>query len=319
MSVLRSRARDQNDTEVDPADLSVMAAAAKDTASDTACRAVHRLSRLCHWDDLPDWQRDNHYIHTGYVRETGSARDTLASLFYIHNESVNIWTHLFPSILVLVCSFVALDWLRPHYPTTSLADHLVLAVFALGCVACLGMSGTYHCMKSHSPRVAVFGNKLDYLGIVLLIACSMISLIYYGMAGFPRLRACCWGLTSVLGALCACVCLMSQFRAPDWRPYRAAMFVAYGLSGLVPLVLRTCLDGFAATSHRIQLPWLLLEALAYIGGALIYALRLPERLMPGRFDIWGHSHQIFHVCVLLGAFCHARAVLGAYHVYHSGF
>lgn len=274
------------------------------------------LSRLCHWDELAEWQRDNHYIHNGYVRETNSYKKTAHSLFYIHNETVNIYTHLLPSILLLIACFVAMDRLRPQYPTTDIYDHIVLAVFAFGCVTCLGMSGTYHCLKSHSHKVAVFGNKLDYLGIVILIHCSMVSLIYYGMADFPLHRLFCWTLTTILGTICACVSLISKFRTSDWRPYRAAMFVAYGLSGAVPFILGTYLQGYNATRTKIQMDWVLLEGAAYIGGAVIYAMRVPERLKPGAFDIWGHSHQIFHVFVLVGAFCHSQAILGAYERFH---
>ena len=30
-------------------------------------------------------------------------------------------------------------------------------------------------------------------------------------------------------------------------------------------------------------------------GAIIYANRVPERWFPGKFDLWLHSHQLFHV------------------------
>ena len=28
---------------------------------------------------------------------------------------------------------------------------------------------------------------------------------------------------------------------------------------------------------------------------LIYSTQIPESIFPGRFDVWFHSHQIFHV------------------------
>lgn len=31
---------------------------------------------------------------------------------------------------------------------------------------------------------------------------------------------------------------------------------------------------------------------------------MPERWYPGRFDYFGASHQIFHVCVVLAALAH---------------
>lgn len=35
-------------------------------------------------------------------------------------------------------------------------------------------------------------------------------------------------------------------------------------------------------------------------GFVIFALKLPEKLAPGKFDHCGQSHQIMHVCVVVG-------------------
>jgi Haemolysin-III related len=45
--------------------------------------------------------------------------------------------------------------------------------------------------------------------------------------------------------------------------------------------------------------------------AAIYAARVPERWYPKRFDIWGSSHQIMHVLVVLGAISQERGLLRA--------
>ena len=42
----------------------------------------------------------------------------------------------------------------------------------------------------------------------------------------------------------------------------------------------------------------------YLSGALIYVGQYPERLWPGRFDIVGHSHQIWHLFVTWAAVVH---------------
>lgn len=41
----------------------------------------------------------------------------------------------------------------------------------------------------------------------------------------------------------------------------------------------------------------------------LFAARLPERLAPGRFDYIGHSHQLFHICAVLGTHFQLEAVL----------
>jgi len=67
----------------------------------------------------------------------------------------------------------------------------------------------------------------------------------------------------------------------------------------------------------IALDWVVLQGALYIIGAVIYAARVPERLKPGRFDIWGSSHQIFHVLVLLAAASHLVGLIKAFDYEHS--
>lgn len=45
------------------------------------------------------------------------------------------------------------------------------------------------------------------------------------------------------------------------------------------------------------------------GGAVIYACRVPERWYPGKFDLAGHSHQLWHAAVVLAAWIHYQAVI----------
>lgn len=48
------------------------------------------------WSQLPEiWRRrDNIHLLRGYRPLNESYTQCLASLFHIHNETVNIWTHL---------------------------------------------------------------------------------------------------------------------------------------------------------------------------------------------------------------------------------
>lgn len=44
-------------------------------------------------------------------------------------------------------------------------------------------------------------------------------------------------------------------------------------------------------------------------GAAVYALRVPERFKPGRFDYLFNSHQLFHIAVVVAAFVHYQSVM----------
>lgn len=79
---------------------------------------------------------------------------------------------------------------------------------------------------------------------------------------------------------------------------RVAAYMILAACSLVPLS--------QVWKERIHDPVFKLTVLRYGGcflvalyGALLYAAGIPERFRPGRFDMFGASHQIFHVCVLL--------------------
>lgn len=145
-------------------------------------------SLLVHWDDLPSWRRDNAFIHSSYRRTTPSYAHSFRSLFYLHNESVNIWSHLSGAIIFAASAAYIYYIAKPRYLTTATSvDVLVFACFFGGAIVCLGMSATYHALVDHSEAVSKWGNKLDYTGIVALIVGSYVPALYYGFFCHPVL------------------------------------------------------------------------------------------------------------------------------------
>lgn len=148
------------------------------------------------WDELSHWQQDNQYIHSGYRPPSFSFYKSFSSLSYLHNETVNIYTHLIGAILALGASGVLYSVLAPRYATATREDVYAFTCYFAGAVLCLGMSATYHTIQNHSHEVAIWGNKLDYLGIVALIWGSFIPVLYYGFMEEPELRKTYWTMVS---------------------------------------------------------------------------------------------------------------------------
>ena len=84
--------------------------------------------------------------------------------------------------------------------------------------------------------------------------------------------------------------------------FAALFFVSHGL----------WLHGFAVQNKRMALDWMLLMAAFNVFGAVAYALRVPERLLPYRFDFCGASHQIFHIMVLFAGVTHYLGLIEAF-------
>ncbi|KAK6213731.1 hemolysin iii family channel protein [Colletotrichum tabaci] len=269
------------------------------------------------WDDLPSWRRDNAYILTGYRRASGSYLGSLRSLAYLHNESVNIWSHLVGAVAFLLAGLVLYTTVAPRYASAAPADVLVFACFFAGAISCLGMSATYHAVCNHSPEVAKWGNKLDYSGIVFLIVGSYVPAMYYGFYCHPSLMRFYLWTINLLGLGCGAVSWIEFFRSPEWRTFRACMFVALGTSGVVPVLHGAALYGRAEMEARMSLSWVVLHGALYIFGAFLYAVRWPERSFPGTFDIWGSSHQIFHFFVVAAAATHLYGMAKAFDYHHT--
>jgi hypothetical protein len=124
--------------------------------------------KLIAWDDLPDWSKDNEYIHTGYRPISNSYWQCLQSCFYRHNETVNIYTHLLATFWMIALPIALYPHARDHYPTAGADDWTVFALFFLGGASCFALSTIYHVLSNHSHAVHDFAHKLDFLGITIV-------------------------------------------------------------------------------------------------------------------------------------------------------
>ena len=266
------------------------------------------------YDQLPPWLQDNAYIKTSYRPPSYSILTSLRSIFTVHNETVNIQTHLFGAFLFSRLSLTSfpIHLPSPPFPPLNLRPSLPpLIPFYVGAITCLTLSGFYHSTSNVSPNVAYWGNQADYIGILALITGSFIPSIYYGFHCHPTLQKLYWTMITTIGIACAIVTINPRFRTPAWRAWRAGMFVAMGLSAIFPVIHGLQIYGLDVMEDRMGLKWLVGQGVTYVLGATIYAMRIPERWAPGRFDVVGASHQIFHIFVLVAAFAHLIGLLQA--------
>jgi len=177
----------------------------------------------------------------------------------------------------------------------SVASALRVCVCVRACV-CVCVCASDRCFSS-------LGYLLRMLKIVFsLIVCTYRRWIYRG-CGSVALRA--HYFSSIETNICTSArCLFRSIKG---------VFVALGLSGVIPTTHYIITDGLWNAVQKASLGYLLLMAFLYILGAVIYAMRIPERLYPGKFDIWVSRVRIapVGVCRLLGIMCIATASVHA--------
>ncbi|KAK8916923.1 hypothetical protein KSP39_PZI023120 [Platanthera zijinensis] len=193
-----------------------------------------------------------------------------------------------------------------HHRHHQLARWPIL-VFMVGSMACLACSATSHLLACHSHRLNLFLWRLDYAGISIMIVSSFFPPVYYAFLCHPIPRLIYLSAVTALGSLTAVAILAPAFSSPHFRPFRTALFLAMGFSGLIPAAHAIVINWDHGAAHIALLLELAMSA-AYGAGAAVYVSRVPERWRPGIFDVAGHSHQIFHVFVLVGALTHYAAV-----------
>ncbi|CAK5261885.1 unnamed protein product [Mycena citricolor] len=283
------------------------------------------------WDELPEWQRDNEYILTGYRRIQNHWPGCIQSVYaYFHNESVNIHTHLAGGILFIYFLATFREVHMQQYAASTWVDSAVLAVFLISAVFCLLASAFFHTSTCHSKEVASRCHALDYSGIVILtvgeahsiplfILVFSVNLYCKGCISYPLLSSASVRRNhshapgpDVLGDTgAAYVVLDPEYAKPTHRGARTGVFIGLGLSGIVPVVHCTLTSGVHRVFFQQGFSWIVVSAALYIAGALLYANRIPERLAPGKFDYLFASHQIFHCCVVAAATAHYAGVLTA--------
>ncbi|KAH7718972.1 Protein PAQR-2 [Aphelenchoides avenae] len=258
-----------------------------------------------HFEFLPEWLQDNEFLRSGHRPPLPSFGSCFKSVFAVHTETGNIWTHMYGCIAFIG---VAIFFLTRPSSQIDWRDKIVFSTFFLGAISCLGLSCTFHTVQCHSERVGQIFSKLDYSGITLLIVGSFIPWIYYAFYCRALPMFIYMSMVGILGIAALIVSLWDKFAEPKFRPVRAIVFVAMGLSSIFPVVHMVIVDGFEIMIKYKSFHWLAIMGAFYLMGAAIYAFRFPERCFPGKCDIWFHSHQIFHMFVIIAAFVHFHGI-----------
>ncbi|TRX89055.1 hypothetical protein FHL15_010074 [Xylaria flabelliformis] len=147
-------------------------------------KSFRDFPKLLFFHEIPAWQQDNEYILSGYRSTSGSAWKSVTSLRYLHNQTINAYSHLLGAVLFLALPvhFYQNEYLRQE--NAHVEDIYVVTVYCLGVAVCFTLSAT-HSLTS-------FCNKLDYFGILILMWGAGIPTIYYGFLCNNILRVLYW-------------------------------------------------------------------------------------------------------------------------------
>eukprot|EP00123_Amoebidium_parasiticum_P001122 comp12148_c0_seq1/m.6898 comp12148_c0_seq1/g.6898 ORF comp12148_c0_seq1/g.6898 comp12148_c0_seq1/m.6898 type:complete len:398 (-) comp12148_c0_seq1:121-1314(-) len=269
-------------------------------------KGLRRALGLQHWelvgyDMLPEWLQDNNSIRKFYRPPLNSYRACFHSLLYLHNETGNIYSHL---IGCLVLAAVAVYMYATVLSEHNWADNLAMTCFFVGGVVMLSMSALFHLVFCHSLQAYAVFSRCDYTGIAVMIAGSFAPATYFLFACDPTLLHVYLSLLAVLTIATLAVVYLPGFDRPRFRLLRSSVFVSMGTICVVPLFHHMVKYGYSHTDRVVAMTIQWGQLALYFSGAVIYTVRFPERLWPGKFDLWFHSHQLMHLMILGAAAVH---------------
>ena len=148
--------------------------------------------------EVPSWCAHNPFLRTGYRPVTGSVALCVESLRYVHNETVNIYSHLVPAAIAVASNGLLHLYFRARYPNAPGMDQLVFHIYLCTSVLCFGISSIYHTLLCHSEPYADLWGRLDYVTIVFQTLGSFISGIYIGFYCEPGLQKLYWTMVGSL-------------------------------------------------------------------------------------------------------------------------
>ncbi|KAJ8082151.1 inc metabolism membrane protein [Marasmius tenuissimus] len=276
--------------------------------------------RLITYADLPTEWKNNPFVTQGY-RFIPIERWPLIimSLFALHNETLNIHTHLVPFFLYLFNSIPLPNPFNiPSIPFVfnpiSLAEtDLPEIMFMSFALLCLFTSAIWHTMSgcAHLGSMELCA-RVDYVGIGWLISASVGTVVHYAFRDcHPNLHAGFLSLCFATGLAGNIFPFMNWFNQYQYRGYRVLFFLSLAFSSLAPLAAIALTHSFWEMIYYMApvTPSLL----SYIIGLLFYITHVPERWMSEKWRrrmdrFGGGSHCIWHCFIVLAVSQHKAAI-----------
>ncbi|XP_036323085.1 flocculation protein FLO11 isoform X1 [Rhagoletis pomonella] len=267
--------------------------------STTKSPAFTSAIQLQHWEDMPKYLQFNPYVLNGY-RPLTTFRGCLLSLFYWHNETVNILTHAIPIFYILAIVPGLMPW-EQEYRFLSFC-HLA------GSVAPWCGSFFYHLFMNIDRGEHVYYRllKLDMVGIWVSQSFGALPLVTattfcfnFTLKWFIIISYCLLSLWGLYKALTA---------SSPWQR-RLCFALPFTMRSILTL-FRTIGVWVGGSRLALSHVYLQLEAdgVSILGGA-IGAMRIPEKWFPGVVDFYLNSHNIMHVLVVVAVYSMHKATI----------
>ncbi|XP_028251478.1 membrane progestin receptor alpha-B-like [Parambassis ranga] len=262
--------------------------------------AVPSMPNTVRDSEVPNALRER-YVFTGYRPLNQSWRYYLLSLFQRHNETVNAWTHLLAFLVILV----KLHQITETVDFVGDPHSWPLLILILSCLNYSAFSAAAHLLggKSELSHNALF--FLDYFGVAQYQYGSGVVHFYYAVdeSMHRHVQGIFMPTATILSCLSCLGCCFGKYWI-DSKPWVSKV------GQVLPSALAYIWDSSPVTKRLLywstddpSMIYYLGQVVFFLSSAFFFIFRLPECCFPGRFDVFGQSHQIFHVLLTCCTLC----------------
>ena len=231
----------------------------------------------------------------------------------INNNNIEIINNL--KLNYNICKNNILEYLNTYKTENKHLPRWPLFIMLSAGIICLGFSFTFHLFGVYSEKLYKILSKLDYGGILFLIAGSCYPPYYFFYYCEPTFQKIYLSFITIFSICVFVYSLTPSFTNPNYRKIRGIIFLTIGISTAFPILHlaffgKSTVDGF---KKQPKLFYWYFGGISYVLGGLIYTLRVPEKYIKNKFDYLGASHQFLHCFVVLGFILHYLGCLDSYY------
>ena len=268
---------------------------------------MHMIRGLTSISSQPFYLRFNRHIRYGY-RPLSSSTLCIKSLLYLHNESVNTYSHAIAFVYFFSRIF------QPDLPLNTTTSVVLFVLFWQGSCLPFLLSVIYHLFMCHNSGVTTYNTLLrfDITGIFWMTCFGNISSIYIPLIYFPNLAITCITIHLFITFFFLWRTLISA----DTKLQRI-----YGLSIQWGYrILFHLLRFFAWSGGHPNAIWYLIPAeVIFAAGAFTNACNFPEKHLSinGKILYFINSHTLMHYASAAGVYICLQLLINDLNWMHS--
>ena len=250
--------------------------------------------------DMPTWMNSNKYILSGYRPTEKNVCFYGKTVFTIHNETINIWTHLLGTFTFIgLLGYLNSDTNLRLYT----GQAIIMNLYVISCCLTYLFSSIMHTFYPINECYCKKLQSLDYVGIGLQIFTTLQVFVYYCFYCQEDLQLIYMNVMGAFNILCLIALTSSKLTSNEYKNIKVCCFLSQCFLFVIPMVHRLLLyeNNEYDKVIRSQMVYFGVAFIVFALCIIFYLGLIPERFVKGKSDIVGHSHQIFHILSVLGS------------------